>query len=86
MEVDDTETIESLSIFERLIDILEKPLYSKSTSNIEQILTMLERTVAPLSHIPKDCDRGVELNSRVHKDLFFLGFLRSIHTDFYIEH
>ena len=69
MEVDDTETIESLSIFERLIDILEKPLYSNSASNIEHLLTMIEGIVAPISHLPKYGDLDVELNSRVCKDL-----------------
>jgi len=64
MEVDGTEPREALSLFERLLDLLEKPLYSKSASNLEQLLTMLEGIVAPLSHLPKDGDRGVELNSR----------------------
>ena len=69
MEVYGTEPRETLSLFEILLDILEKPLYSNSASNIEHLLTMIEGIVAPISHLPKYGDLDVELNSRVCKDL-----------------
>ena len=86
MEVDGTEPRKALSLFERWLDILEKPLYSKRESNIEHLLTILEGIVTPIYHPPKDGDQGVELNSRVRKDLFLFSFLRSIHTNLYVEH
>ena len=85
MELDGTKTREALSLFERLLDILQKPMYSKSAYIIEELLTILEVIFAPLSHLPKDGNRGVQLNSRVRKDLFLFSFLRSIHANFYIE-
>ncbi|KAL3924119.1 MAG: hypothetical protein SGILL_001241, partial [Bacillariaceae sp.] len=50
--------------FESLLDLLEKPMYSKSSSNLEQLLSLLELIVTPLSHLPKHGDGSVEISQR----------------------
>jgi len=39
--------------FESLLDLLQKPRYSKSSANLDQLLNLLEIVVSPLSQIPK---------------------------------
>lgn len=40
--------------FEELLDLLILPRYTKSSNNLEQLLTMLEIFVAPLASLPRD--------------------------------
>jgi E3 ubiquitin-protein ligase HUWE1 len=44
----------SSSCFENLLDLLEKPMFAKSASNLEQLLTLFEVIVAPLSHVSRN--------------------------------
>eukprot|EP00934_Nitzschia_sp_Nitz4_P006861 Nitzschia sp. Nitz4//scaffold116_size91068//11601//24470//NITZ4_004949-RA/size91068-processed-gene-0.22-mRNA-1//1//CDS//3329533551//6851//frame0 len=48
--------------FERLIDLLQNPMYSKSSANLEQLLVLLESAVSPLSHLPKHGDEDMEIS------------------------
>jgi E3 ubiquitin-protein ligase HUWE1 len=41
------------TVFEKLLELLDKPMFSKSSANLEQLLTLLEAAVAPLSHLAK---------------------------------
>ena len=56
MEVDGTEPSEALYLYESLPDLMEKPLYSNSASNFEQLLTILEGIIVLLYHLPKNSD------------------------------
>ena len=49
------------SCFERLVDLLEISLYSKSAANLEQLLSLLEIVASPLSLLPKE-DQEVDLS------------------------
>jgi len=42
------------SCLDRLLDLLSRPLYSKSSINLEQTLSLLENVVGPLSVLPRD--------------------------------
>lgn len=53
-----------LSCLEWLLNLLDCPLYSKSSTNLEQILTLLESVVAPLSNLPRLGDIEVEINKK----------------------
>jgi len=46
------------------LDLLEKPRYSKSSANLEQLLNLLEIVVSPLSHIPKLGDDDAEISQK----------------------
>mmetsp|Transcript_9714 Transcript_9714/g.19497 ORF Transcript_9714/g.19497 Transcript_9714/m.19497 type:complete len:1063 (+) Transcript_9714:3-3191(+) len=50
--------------FESLLDLLEKPRYSKSSTNLEQLLNLLEFVVGPLSHIPKHGEESIEVSQK----------------------
>jgi E3 ubiquitin-protein ligase HUWE1 len=50
--------------FECLLDLLEKPRYSKSSSNLEQLLSLLELIVSPLSHLPKHGEEPTEMSQK----------------------
>eukprot|EP00536_Pseudo-nitzschia_multiseries_P010994 jgi/Psemu1/326262/estExt_fgenesh1_pg.C_3550003 len=50
--------------FESLLDLLEKPRYSKSSTNLEQLLNLLEIVVSPLSHIPKHGEDSIEVSQK----------------------
>jgi hypothetical protein len=50
--------------FERLLDLLEKPRYSKSSANLEQLLILLESAVSPLSHLSKHGEEDVEISQK----------------------
>mmetsp|Transcript_747 Transcript_747/g.1813 ORF Transcript_747/g.1813 Transcript_747/m.1813 type:complete len:4405 (+) Transcript_747:307-13521(+) len=50
--------------FESLLDLLEKPRYSKSSTNLEQLLNLLEIVVSPLSHIPKLGEDSIEVSQK----------------------
>lgn len=39
--------------FDKLLDLLEKPRYTKSSANLEQLLVLLESAVSPLSNLPR---------------------------------
>ena len=43
-----------ITCLDKLLDLLDKPLYVKSSTNLEELLNMIESIVAPLSLIPKD--------------------------------
>lgn len=49
------------SCFERLVDLLQISLYSKSAANLEQLLSLLEIVASPLSLLPKE-DQEVDLS------------------------
>jgi E3 ubiquitin-protein ligase HUWE1 len=54
---EDGESSETSSVstgFEKLLDLLDKPMYSKSSANLDQLLTVLESAVSPLSHLAKN--------------------------------
>ena len=53
----------NVSSLERLLDLLQFNLYSKSATNLEQLLNLLESVVAPLSLLPKDTDAEVDLST-----------------------
>jgi E3 ubiquitin-protein ligase HUWE1 len=50
--------------FESLLDLLGKPRYLKSSANLEQLLSLLELVVTPLSHLPKHGEDSVEISQR----------------------
>jgi len=45
-------------------DLLMKPTYSKSSTNLEQLLNLLEFVVSPLSQIPKLGEESMELSQK----------------------
>jgi len=51
------------SCLERLIDLLRFHLYTKSATNLEQLLNLLESTVAPLSLLPKDTESDFDVSN-----------------------
>ena len=63
--IDEIEMQENPSTgFEKMLDLLEKPRYSKSSANLEQLLIMLESAVSPLSHLSKHGDDDVEISQK----------------------
>mmetsp|Transcript_18279 Transcript_18279/g.44004 ORF Transcript_18279/g.44004 Transcript_18279/m.44004 type:complete len:2525 (-) Transcript_18279:72-7646(-) len=50
------------SCLEKLLDLLEMNQYSQSASNLEQLLSLLEIVVAPMSLLPKDDQAEIDLN------------------------
>lgn len=56
-----------ITCLDKLLDLLDKPLYTKSSTNLEELLNMIESIVAPLSLIPKDssndCVSDKEINA-----------------------
>ena len=50
----------TVSCLERLLDLLEISLYSKSATNLEQLLSLLEIVASPLSLLPKE-DQEIDL-------------------------
>ena len=51
-------------IFDKLLDLLEKPRYSKSSANLEQLLNLIEIMVSPLSLLPKIGEEEHEISQR----------------------
>jgi hypothetical protein len=47
---------EEISCFEQMLDLLSKPRYAKSSTNLEHLLTMLEVLISPLSSLPSPED------------------------------
>ena len=54
----------SSTCFEKLLDLLEKPRYSKSSANLEQLLILLELAVSPLSHLSKHGEDDIEVSQK----------------------
>jgi hypothetical protein len=50
--------------FDKLLDLLEKPRYVKSSTNLEQLLNLIEIMVSPLSLLPKPGDEEHEISER----------------------
>jgi len=50
--------------FELLLDLLDKPMYSRSSSNLDQLLSLLESVVSPLSYLAKNPQDQVELTQK----------------------
>jgi hypothetical protein len=48
--------------FEDLLVLLEKPHFSKSSANLEQLLSLLEAAVSPLSYISRDAEEDHEIS------------------------
>jgi len=57
-------TVQAESCLDRLLDLISMPLYSKSSTNLEQLLNLLESVVAPLSTLPKDVEPEVEISKK----------------------
>jgi E3 ubiquitin-protein ligase HUWE1 len=53
-----------MTSFERLIGLLDKPMYAKSSANLDQLLSLLECAVSPLSHISKHPQEEAEVSQR----------------------
>ncbi|CAB9503919.1 Probable E3 ubiquitin-protein ligase hulA [Seminavis robusta] len=60
------ETAEAVgtTAFDKLLDLLEKPSILKSSANLEQLLTLLEGCVSPLSHLSKHSEDRAEVSQR----------------------
>lgn len=41
------------SYFDRLLDLLDRPAYAFSSSNLDQLLSLIEAVVGPLSYLPR---------------------------------
>lgn len=54
----------SPTAFDRLLDLLEKPRYTKSSANLEQLLVLLEVAVSPLSNLPKHGEEVAEVSQK----------------------
>jgi hypothetical protein len=50
--------------FDRLLDLLEKPRYVASSTNLEQLLNLIENMVSPLALLPKPGDDEQEISQR----------------------
>lgn len=50
--------------FEEMLDLLSVSRYTKSSTNLEQLLTMLETFVAPLSSLPREGEKEHKLSDR----------------------
>jgi len=50
--------------FDKLLDLLGKPQILKSSANLEQLLTLLEGCVSPLSHLSKHSEEKAEVSQR----------------------
>lgn len=59
--LDETASKDMASCFDELLDLLEKPMYSRSSANLDQLLTLLESVVSPLSQIPRHGDEEIEI-------------------------
>jgi hypothetical protein len=59
-----TEDADTTTSFDKLLDLLEKPNVLKSSANLEQLLTLLEGCVSPLSHLSKHADDKAEVSQR----------------------
>jgi len=57
------ESCSKATCFERLLDLLDMPLYSKSSTNLELLLSLLESIVAPLSLLTSDSEQVVDISS-----------------------
>jgi len=51
-------------IFDKLLDLLDKPRYSKSATNLEQLLNLIEIMVSPLSLLPRIGEEEHEISQR----------------------
>lgn len=58
----DLDSTSHTTCLDRLLELLKISLYTKSTKNLEQLLSLLEMVVSPLSLLPKD-DVEVDLSS-----------------------
>mmetsp|Transcript_14088 Transcript_14088/g.20124 ORF Transcript_14088/g.20124 Transcript_14088/m.20124 type:complete len:3340 (-) Transcript_14088:211-10230(-) len=52
------------SIAEKLFGLLVKPFYSQSSSNLEELLSMIETLCQPLSSIPSDSEQQTEITKK----------------------
>jgi E3 ubiquitin-protein ligase HUWE1 len=50
--------------FEQFLDLLDKPMYSRSSSNLDQLLSLLEAAASPLSQIPKHGEDEIDVSQR----------------------
>ena len=58
----DYDSVSRTTCLDRLLDLFKISLYTKSTKNLEQLLSLLEMVVSPLSLLPKD-DVEIDLSS-----------------------
>ena len=55
----------NLTSFDRLLELLEKPMYSNNSNNLETLLTLFEAVTSPLSHISRSLgDEEPEISER----------------------
>uniref|UniRef100_A0A7S0C7I7 HECT-type E3 ubiquitin transferase n=1 Tax=Proboscia inermis TaxID=420281 RepID=A0A7S0C7I7_9STRA len=52
------------SSLDSLLDLISLPLYSKSATNLEQLLSLIEIIVSPLSMVSKDCEHQVDISKK----------------------
>ena len=50
--------------FDKLLELLSKPMFTDSSGNLESLLTLLELAVSPLSHMSKHKDDTLEISQR----------------------
>ena len=58
------ESSQRFNCLEWLLHLLDNPLYSQSSTNLEQVLNLLENIVAPLGNLPKLPDRDIEISKK----------------------
>jgi E3 ubiquitin-protein ligase HUWE1 len=47
--------------FEKFLDLLDKPMFAKSSTNLDQLLSLLEAAISPLSHLSRTPDEEIEI-------------------------
>jgi len=60
----DQNNIGGFRCLDRLLDLITLPHYYKSPSSLEQLLTVLESAVAPLSSLPKDGENAADVGKK----------------------
>ena len=55
---------DSFTFFDCLLDLLARPTFYKSASNLDQLLTLLESVVSPLSHLQRGKDEEYETSEK----------------------
>ena len=53
-----------VTVFDQLLDLLALPSFFKSAANLDQLLTLLESVVSPLSHLPRGKDEEIEISEK----------------------
>lgn len=62
IELNDSQ--EKPTCFDQLLDLLSKPMFARSSANLDHLLTLLEVVVSPLSQLPKPDEEELEIAQR----------------------